>query len=198
MDTTHISFIQSLQLGGEQAWQQMNRVYRPLTISWLQRYELQASDAEDVAQEVLTVVARKIGDFEHCGHIGAFRNWLKKITVFAARDYLKKKKRRPELSGDSVFQKMLDQLQDPSSEISRQFDLEHDRYVFQALLDNVAQQFSETALAAFRLHALEGVDVEETAARLGISRRSVYRAKSHVLNSLRQQAEDWIGDITFS
>ena len=42
---------------------------------------LQAADADDLTQQVLTVVVRKLPAFRHSGRPGAFRAWLRAITV---------------------------------------------------------------------------------------------------------------------
>ena len=121
---TRISFIHQLGRGDDQAWRQMNHAYRLLIVNWLHRHDVKRSDAEDITQEVLTIVSQKVREFEHCGHIGAFRNWLKRITVFTAQNYMRKKRSQPEATGSTVFMEMLEQLQQADSDLSLQFDRE--------------------------------------------------------------------------
>lgn len=194
MHTTRVSFIQYLGQGEHRAWEELDRVYRPLIFHWLRRYDLQPSDAEDVAQEVMTVVHRRVGEFDHNGRVGAFRTWLKTVTVNTARNYLGRL--RPEATGSSVFLEMLGQLEQPGSEASRMFDRQHDQYVLHGMLERVVAQFELGTIAAFRTHVLEGVDAKVTAERLGVTPRAVYVAKSRVLRALRELAADWINDLT--
>src|SRR5262249_61383166 len=100
--------------------------YRPLIFHWLRRYDLQASDAEDIAQEVMSVVVRRVGEFDHNGRVGAFRHWLRTVTVHTARNFLGRHAHRPEATGSSAFLEMLGQLEQPDSDISRPFDRQHD------------------------------------------------------------------------
>lgn len=195
MHTTRLSFIQYLSHGTHRAWEELDRAYRPLMFHWMRRYHLQSSDAEDVAQEVMTVVLRRIGEFEHNGRVGAFRHWLRTITVHTVRNFLGRHAHRPDATGGSVVLEMLAQLEDPESETSRLFDRQHDQYVLQAMVQRVMGQFQPATIEAFRMHVLEGTDAKVTAERLGVSPRAVYIAKSRVLGALRAQAADWLDDL---
>lgn len=104
MEPTHLSFIQQLSDHSEEAWQELESVYRPMILNWLRRYPLQAVDAEDLAQEVMATVVERIGDFEHNGRIGAFRNWLRTTAVNQARTYLRKNNIRPTAKGSDTFE----------------------------------------------------------------------------------------------
>ena len=77
---------------------------------------------------------------------------------------------------------------DPSSELSRQWDEEHDRHVLRRLLDLIAPQFEPSTLAAFRRVAYDGVAPAQAAQELGLSLNAVLLAKSRVLSRLRQEA----------
>ena len=197
MDTTRISLLNLLSQRDENAWRELDKLYRPLIFNWLRRYQLATSDAEDIAQEVMTVVSKKIAQFEHNGRKGAFRLWLKTITIHSTQNYLDKHQRQPQ-TGSVLLQGMIAELQDPNSELSAQFDREHDQHVLRMLLDRLSSQFQGSTLEAFRLHVLQGLSVQETAAQLGLATQTVYVAKSRVLRSLREQAEGWIDQGYFS
>jgi DNA-directed RNA polymerase specialized sigma24 family protein len=51
----------------------------------LHQQGLPRSDADDLAQEVMLVIVREMPHFEHSGRKGAFRNWLRMITVHRRR-----------------------------------------------------------------------------------------------------------------
>jgi RNA polymerase sigma-70 factor (ECF subfamily) len=86
----------------------------------------------------------------------------------------------------------LQQIADPDSDLNRQWDEEHDRYVLGCLLDLVGQEFEPATLRAFRRLALEGASGAEVAEELGLSVAAVYMAKSRVLRRIRQEAEGLI------
>jgi DNA-directed RNA polymerase specialized sigma24 family protein len=53
----------------------------------------------------------------------------------------------------------------------------------------VASDFEEVTLNAFKLHVLGGKTVEETAAALGLTKASVYQAKSRVLKKVKERLD---------
>ncbi len=68
-------------------WGELVNLYTPLIRTWLGRHFLQAADADDLTQQVLTVVVRKLASFQHNGRPGAFRAWLRGITVNTLRSF---------------------------------------------------------------------------------------------------------------
>lgn len=193
MHTTRITLLQRLGEGDVDAWNELYQVYCPLMTNWLRRFSLSNEDIEDLTQEIMTVVARQIGEFEHNGLMGAFRSWLRTTAANLARNHLRKKK--IVASGSMSLMKMLDQLQDSSSSIAQQFDREHDRYVVRRLLERASAQFAPQTMAIFRMHVIRGVSARDTAARVGVSAVSVHTAKSRVLRWLRQHAADWGSEL---
>jgi RNA polymerase sigma-70 factor (ECF subfamily) len=170
------------------AWQRLVAIYEPLVRGWLRHHGLAAQDADDVVQEVMAVVVRRLPQFEHNGRAGAFRTWLKTIAVNCLRDHWRTGRRRPTATGDSDFQQFLAQLEDPTSGLSQQWDQEHDRHVTRNLLELLRDDFEPATWQAFQKTALEGLPAAEVAAQLGLSTNAVFISKSRVLARLRQEA----------
>lgn len=189
-ETTSVSLLERLRRQpGAALWQRLVDIYTPLIQGWLRRHALLPQDAEDLVQDVLAVVVRRLPDFHHQARTGSFRCWLRTITVNCVRDFWRAQRHRPQATGDSKVLHILDQLEDPDSAISRQWDLEHDRHVSQRLLQLIRPEFEATTWQAFRRVALEGASPDATAAELGISVNAVFIAKSRVLSRLRQEGE---------
>jgi RNA polymerase sigma-70 factor (ECF subfamily) len=159
---------------------------------WLRRHLRLEQDADDLVQEVLTVVVRKLPGFRREPRTGAFRRWLKNITVNCLRDYWRSGRSRPKATGDSDFAQMLDQLEDPASDLSRLWDQEHDHHVTHRLLEMIRPKFEPATWQAFQRVALDGAPAEQVAAELGLTVNAVFIAKSRVLSRLRQEGEGLI------
>jgi RNA polymerase sigma-70 factor (ECF subfamily) len=171
-----------------EAWRRMVAIYTPLIQGWLRRYNLSEADAEDVTQDVLGVVVRELPSFRHNQRRGAFRTWLKTITVNRLRQLWRTKRSRPEAAGGSAFAAMLDELADPTSGLSRLWDREHDRHVARRLLAGVELEFQPSTWRAFRMTVLEGRPTDQVAAELGLTANAVLIAKSRVLKRLREHS----------
>src|SRR5205814_920513 len=141
-------------------------------------------DADDLVQEVMSVVVRELPGFQHDQRQGAFRCWLRTITVHRLRDFWRGRKYRPEASGDSDLEKRLEQLEDPASGISRLWDQEHDQHVLRRLLELIQLEFSSATWEAFRRVTLDEKRPAEVAAELGTTVNAVLLAKSRVLRRL--------------
>ena len=193
-EQTSLSLLDQLSAkGDQQSWQRLADLYTPVLRNWLRRYELQESDADDLVQDVLVVVAREIQSFEHTGRAGAFRSWLKTILIHRLRNWWRGRKYRPTPSGDSDFLKQLDQFEDPNSALSQIWNEEHDRQLTRQLLAQVEPRFSDTTREAFRRVVLLAQDVDQVAADLKISRNAVIIAKHRVIKALRQAGDGLLG-----
>jgi RNA polymerase sigma-70 factor (ECF subfamily) len=189
MIQTSASLLERLRLQPDaDAWQYLVDLYEPLIRGWLRRHGLQTSDVDDVVQEILCVLAQKLPGFEYNGRPGAFRNWLRTITVHSFRRFWREKLYRPDSAGGSSWEEHIGQLEDPRSDLSRLWDDEHDRHVLRRLLAMIEPDFQPATWKAFRRLVLDGMSADAVAAEIGISANAVLIAKSRVLQRLRQDA----------
>ena len=189
MHETSLSLLQRLRHSPEnEGWNRLADLYTPLIRAWLRRYDVQQSDANDLVQEVLLTVSTDLSKFEHAGHPGAFRGWLKTILTNRLRKFWRARDRRPQPRCDSDMDAKLAQLDDPSSEMSRIWDREHDQYVVRQLVALAEAHFEPKTWIAFRRVALEGGKPDAVAQEMGISLNAVCLAKSRVMRRLRHEA----------
>src|SRR3954447_9074816 len=141
MNETRQSLLIRAQTGEEAAWKDLTDLYRPLIIGWLNRQGVPPCDLEDVCQDVLLSVVKHLPSFSHSGRRGAFRSWLRTIVVSRTTDYWRGSVASTKASGGSGATAALQQIADPDSELNRQWDEEHDRYVLRCLLDMVEEEF---------------------------------------------------------
>jgi RNA polymerase sigma-70 factor (ECF subfamily) len=172
----------------ESAWRQLVAFYGPLLRGWLERYDTVHNDLDDIAQEVLLVVWRKLPQFQR-ERTGSFRSWLRHIAVNCVRQAWRARRGAPVAPADSAFWESLNQLEDPHSSLSRLWEGEHDRYVTQRLLEQIRDRFEPKTWTAFQRVAIDGVAPAAVAEELGITVNAVFIAKSRVLTMLRQEGE---------
>lgn len=179
----------------------MVEVYSPLILSWLKRSGLDGQDADDVLQDVLAVVFRRLPDFQRNERTGSFRAWLRTIAVNCLRDFWRARRRRQKGaglgSGTDEVQQMLEQLSDPASALSEVWNRDHDRHVTRYLMKLIQPEFSEKSWEAFLRVAVRGETAKEVAEDLEMTLNAVYIARSRVLTRLREEGRGMV-DSEFS
>jgi RNA polymerase sigma-70 factor (ECF subfamily) len=106
--------------------------------------------------------------------------------------FCKARRKQPLARGGSEVEELLAQLEDPNSDLSRQWERDHDKHVFQKLLTLVQPDFTPATWQAFSRFALDGQAAARVAKELGMSESAVVQAKSRVLKRLREEAGDLI------
>jgi RNA polymerase sigma-70 factor (ECF subfamily) len=193
MPDTPISLLERLRLRPDSAsWRRLVDLYTPLIRTWLRRHALQDPDADDLTQEVLGVLVRELPNFRHDLRRGAFRRWLRTVTVNRLRVFWRSQRGHPLAGHSADLGHVLDQLADPDSGLSRLWEREHDLHVARRLLELLEPEFEPATWRAFRLLVLEGRPTAEVAAELGLSPNAVRIAKSRVLRRFRQEADGLI------
>jgi RNA polymerase sigma-70 factor (ECF subfamily) len=184
---TSLSLLEALQrpTAGD-AWQRMAELYGPLIRGWLRRNAILPHDQDDLIQEVLAIVVRKVPAFERVDRPGAFRRWLLNITINCVRDFWRARRLRGVAVNDTSFGERLSQLDDPDSPLSRLWDVEHDRYILERLLELVRPHFELKTWTVFCRITLDGIPPAEAAAEQGLSPNAAFIAKSRVLAKLRE------------
>src|SRR5262249_39182590 len=99
MTTTRTSLLIRIRDRSDvEAWRNFQELYAPLLYRYAGTRGLSREDAEDVRDECMAVVARKIADFEYDKAKGGFKNWLYRIASGKVIDLLR---RRHEKQADS-------------------------------------------------------------------------------------------------
>ena len=158
----------------------------PLVRSWLAHTPGLTDETDDVAQEALLVVFRELPAFQRQRE-GSFRAWLRRVTANRVRTWWRTRRRQPVVSFDPTDE-FLSQLEDPNSQLSHRWDLEHDQHIFEKLLAVVKPDFDSCTWEAFRLFAIENRKAQEVAEELGITENAVLLGKSRILKRLREES----------
>ena len=194
MSATSATLLERLKDGRDaEAWSRLNDLYAPLIRAWAERLGVRGADADDLVQDVLTVVVRRFPEFVHPERPGAFRGWLRAIAANCARDAWRSRRLAPKAPGGTDFGSYLARLEDPADDLSREWDREHDVYVTRRLLDRIKGDFEAKTWELFRRFVLDGQSAEAVAAACGTTPNAVYIAKSRVLARLREEAGGLLG-----
>jgi RNA polymerase sigma-70 factor (ECF subfamily) len=187
MPDTPVSLLERLRICPDEAsWQRLVALYNPWIRDWLRRQGLGPADSDDLVQEVLLVLLRELPQFTHDLRRGAFRRWLRTVTLNRLRAFWRQ---RPALAPPGERERVLAQLEDPDSALSVAWDREHNEHVVRRLVELLEGEFEPSTWRAFRLVVLEGRPTAEAASVLGLSPVAVRIAKSRVLSRFRREID---------
>ena len=197
------------------AWREFDHDYAPLLRNVARKAGLTDAEADEVAQETLIAVAKRIGEFKHAGRRGSFRAWLYQQARWRIADQFRARAkaglhpqplshpmgevgRRP----DESEHKSETDLSRPSSPavievatpecdpgFEQLWDAEWEQQLLRTALEHVKARASLKQFQMFDLHVLQGLSVRETARTLGVNLASVYMAKSRVARQLRHEIQ---------
>ena len=161
-------FIEKAKNGDEAAFNQVVQAYRKRILGTIARLIRKPEDVEDVAQEVFV---RLYYSLDQLRTAEVFEPWLYRLTVNAAYDYLRRRKRRPENRMSDMSEQqvvMADAVAGTkySTEQSRRAKI---RETVQMLLDKV----SEEDRILLMLKEVEGLSLKEL--------EQVYKIKENAL-----------------
>ncbi len=199
MKTSKSMLIRARESPDSEAWFKIISIYAPLIAGWLRRSGVSDTEVSDITQDVLYAVARELPRFEHNGRLGAFRNWLKTITVFRCRRHWEKQKRNLPITDSDGLDLVLRELEDPNSDLSLQWDREHDSFVLDRILKLIEPEFDPVTMKVFRRSAVLGQTAKEISADIDISAGQVYKYKFRVMQRLHEEAKGLVdrGDDPF-
>ncbi|HEY1584863.1 MAG TPA: sigma-70 family RNA polymerase sigma factor [Polyangia bacterium] len=143
------------QRGEKEALGELYRLYRAEVARNLHRMLGPGrGDLEDVLQEVFIEVFRSIARFRGDAKI---TTWLYRVCVNVALQRLRKRKRRAEVSGDTVTERVTDETPERELDNRRRLDAVY----------RILDELSPKKRVVFILHEIEGREPKEIASIVG-------------------------------
>jgi RNA polymerase sigma-70 factor (ECF subfamily) len=181
--STHASLLARLADGADTgAWREFDERYRELLWRFARSRGLQPADADDVAQEVLHALTKRLPTFAYDPAKGRFRDYLK---TSAANGVWRKLR---ELGGAPLATGGDDSPPDVAVSddgVERAWEAEWRQYHLRLAMARVRSEFSAQDVAAFEAYAAGSRAASDVAATLGLSVDQVYQAKSRILRRLK-------------
>jgi RNA polymerase sigma factor (sigma-70 family) len=176
----------------EQGWREFFETYWRLIYGTARKTGLTSSEAEEVVQETVITVARKMSEFEYDPARCSFKGWLLRITQFKILDQLRKRPPsfiqhsspdRTDTRTDAV-----ERVPDPKAEqLEGIFEEEWRNNVFQAALNRVKRRVNPKHFQMFYLNMVEQMGIREIARAMRVNPAVVYMAKSRVARAVQKE-----------
>lgn len=155
-------------------------LFTPLLSRWAHRLGVPAADAEDVLQEVFTLLFRKLPEFRYDPQ-QSFRAWL--WTVFHRHTIAWRKRQKRDLAMSA------EQLEALSSadNVAEASEAEYRRFLLDRVMQLVQTDFPKQTWQMFWQVAVEGRTSVDVAREFGVTPNAVYLSRGRVLARLREE-----------
>jgi RNA polymerase sigma factor (sigma-70 family) len=173
------------------AWREFDQDYAPLLRNVARRAGLTDVEADEVVQETLIAVAKKIGEFEHAGNRGSFRAWLYQQARWRIADRFRARSRSGATSLARSEPLEAAQTADAQSDqtFERLWDAEWQDYIRLAAIARVKRAAGARQFQLFELHVVQGLTVQAAAKAAGATTAAVFMAKSRIGRLVRKEIE---------
>lgn len=180
-ETRSTLLVRLKDLEDQEAWYDFFETYWRLIFNFARKAGLSERDAEDVVQETVRSVARRMPEFEYNRKRGSFRSWLLTLTRRRVVDHRRYAERRggretigvepEELAGHSG---------DVPSDLEQLWADEWQQWLVSMALERVKQQVSARQYQIFYACAIREWEMAAVMETFDASRDQVYQARHRV------------------
>jgi RNA polymerase sigma factor (sigma-70 family) len=173
-----------------ESWQDFFDTYWRLIYNMARKAGLPDAEAQDIVQETVISVARKIEGFRYDPAVCSFKSWMLRLTRWRIINQLKKRSR--DHTSDQFRPPGTADAPDPP-EIPVGFDLEAiwdqewEKNLLDAALERVKRQVPPEQFQIFDLYCLEEWSAQKIARTLGVNVGRIYLAKHRVSRLLKKE-----------
>ena len=188
-------------LEDQRSWQEFFDTYWKLIYGVARKTGLSDAEAQDVVQETVISVSKKISEFKCDPAAGAFKSWLLKLTRWRILNQLKKRQAWPapdsgeglmagaphRSADDTRRTATMDRIADPAGvDLEAVWNEEWEKNLAEAAMERVKRQVKAKQFQMFELYVLQRWPVREVARMLGVSATQVYLAKHRIGRLVRK------------
>lgn len=181
------SLIRRVQRDDHVAWERLSALYGPVIYEWARQNGLQPPDASDVMQEVFATLMKNIGGYSPDG---SFRGWLWTVTRNKVRDFHRRRLSREIGAGGTAAYDQMQNLPDIPPLADSDVGKQETSGVHRRALELMKTDFEPNTWQAFWRTTIGNENPAAVATDLGVSKWTVYKAKSRVLQRLRDEFSD--------
>lgn len=177
----------------ERSWRDFFETYWRLIYSTARKGGLSDAEAQEVVQETVIVVAKKMKEFKYDPAIGSFKGWLKLVTRRRIADqYRKRKPQEVGLADDGTADggtRAMDKLPgDKGDTVDLAWEADWQQSLLDRAVELVRTQVSPRQYQIFDLYVLRQWPASQVAASLDISTAQVHLAKHRVQAQIKKEA----------
>jgi len=181
------------QWDDHESWQDFFNTYWKLVYGVALKSGLTETEAEEVVQETVIAVAKKMHAFKYDPAVGSFKSWLLHLTRCRIADQLRKRYREAAViqapGAQTTRTDVIAKLPDPASlNLEAVWEEGWQENLVAAALDRIKREVKPRQYQIFDLYVIKGWPVKKVRETLGVSAAQVYLAKLRISNLVKKEA----------
>lgn len=177
--------------GDSSSWSDFFDTYSPLLYNVARRAGLSEADADDIVQETLLTVARKIGDFRYDPQKGSFKGWMLQLTRSRIVDRWRRERKHLEKSSSLNEEAAWEEQTAAGSSdgFDEIWNEQWQRDLFEAATERVRAKVKPRQYQIFHCLIVKGWTPAAAAKNLRVNLAQVYFARRKVAELVRQEVK---------
>jgi len=177
----------------QESWQEFFSTYWKLIYSVALKAGLTDEEAEDVVQETVLSVAKKMDTFKYDPEVCSFRGWLMHVTRLRIIDQFRK--RQPGVSAktpqnsDTSRTATIERVPDPTLVLDSIWEEEWQKNVVDAAMERVKRRVKPDHYQIFYLNAVKKLGVRKVASMVGVNVAQVYLVKHRIGTLIKKEIQ---------
>jgi RNA polymerase sigma factor (sigma-70 family) len=180
----------------QESWREFFDTYWKLIYGVAMKAGLSHVEAEEVVQETVMAVCRKIGEFKASPAYGSFKSWLMNLTRWRIADQFRKRRSidgtpqqsrvRP-ANDDTHSTATIDRVANPTDNaMDAIWDAEWEKNLVEVALAKLKRQVNARQFQIFYLHVIKQLPAEKVVKALGVNRAQIYLVKYRLTPLFKQ------------
>jgi RNA polymerase sigma factor (sigma-70 family) len=183
-------------LSDDASWRTFFNTYWRLIYNVARKSGLSDDAAQEIVQETVVAVARKMPEFRYDSEKGSFKHWLLLISRRRIMDHFRRRARalphveyRPEVQL-AADESIASSLSTSNVDFEAAWEQEWKENVFQMALSRVRQRAKPKHYQVFDYCVLQNLRPREVARMLGLNVTQVYLAKHRTIAAVKQAVKE--------
>ena len=184
----------------QESWKDFFDTYWKLIYGVAIRAGLTDVEAQEVVQETVIGVAKKMHEFKYDPQLGSFKGWLLHTTQWRIGDQLRKRRgdQGPLRAGHDTATRTatVDRIADPAGfNLEAIWEEEWKSNVFNAAIDRVKRRVNARQYQIFDLYVIKQWPVQKVVSTLGVNAGRVYLAKHRISALVKREIKNLEGTM---
>ena len=180
----------------EEAWAEFEKYYKTFIQMVLRKMNLRQGHIDDLTQEVLLLIWKKLPELQYDKTRARFRTWMSVLIRNKVIDHYRKEKYLSRKQGMIINEtgNLIPIVSEP--ELHEIFKREWESHVVALALESISKHFSEIAMQAFHM-TMDKVPYATISSELNIKENTIAQLKKRVRSRLKNEISRLKEDLEF-